>query len=197
MTQIIKGSASLEATATWSEIPRLELEEWNGRLQKTSASLYQFPLWNEPFRTLHFNPKYLIYQVDGKAVAYICILTIGLWKIRIGMVRFGPVPLMKDGVLSQTCLKKLEEWARSEGYIFLRFSHSNVQLLNMLKLLKGGRELDAFPLYPEEPEALIVKRRGDDQKTLASFSQTARHEMNRAIKVGYEITQSVERTISI
>jgi hypothetical protein len=122
-----------ESVEGWSEIAQERLIEWDRRLQDTSARLYQYPFWNEPFRRLFFRPRYLSYSVDNQEISFVCILTLEFLGIRIGLIRYGPVCLGDDENISREAWCELEHWAKQHGYIFLRITHSEERALEIVK----------------------------------------------------------------
>jgi len=80
---------------SWRPIPRAELASWNQRLFSTDASLFQYPFWAEPFRKMHFQPRYLAYHDGASERAYVSVLSIGVPRFRIGLVLRGPGALAR------------------------------------------------------------------------------------------------------
>ena len=80
------NAESLAASAVWSEMGPERLSEWNNLLLGSGASLYQYPLWNEPQRPLWLRPRYLVLEDREHLLAYVCILTIGFGPAKIGLV---------------------------------------------------------------------------------------------------------------
>lgn len=175
----------------WRDIAPAELGDWNRRLQATQASLLQYPYWNEAMRYAYFTPRYLTYVRNDIPEAYVCILTVGIPGLRAGVVQHGPVSLLPsdDETLGQA-LPDLVRWARSHGYIFLRFSHTTAEAQRPVRNLRWVRPLDAFPIYRSFREELVVPINGDDQAMLTSFQPTARRNIKQAIQAGYRIEVS-------
>ena len=186
----IQSVDSLFADGAWYEIHHGDLIEWDRRLQNTSASLYQYPFWNEPFRKLFFQPRYLSFWLDNKQVAFVSVLTIGFLGVRIGLIRHGPVSLVEDDNIPEDAWRKLELWAKRQRYIFLRFTGSDEEFLRIASTLKMSRRIDAFPLYPEESEELVVQQQVDDKPMFSALSGEARRQIERAREVGYQIAYS-------
>ena len=88
----------------WSVIPADDVDDWNRRLLATSASYYQFPFWNEPFRQMRFRPVYLRYGPAAPPLAYACILSFGVPGFRIGLLQLGPVILHPTSKWMPPCL---------------------------------------------------------------------------------------------
>jgi hypothetical protein len=188
--------ANFEASATqrpgaafWSEIGREHLSEWNNLLLGSGASIYQYPLWNEPQRPLWLTPRYLVLQDREHLLAYVCILTVGFGPMKIGLVFRGPVLLPGQDKLTSEAAAKLLSWARAEGYIFIRFTHSQGEVLNEVASAGDARPLDAFPYfldYPVSSPDYIVEQHESEAATLATFDREVRRKIRRAEEVGYE-----------
>lgn len=172
----------------WQKIPERYLSQWQKRLLCTRASVFQYPFWNESLRTYYIVPTYLLCIEGHEPAAYVCILTIGFPPLRIGIVRRGPVSLLPERTVSLSALKSLQLWAKTHGYIFLRFTTGpNIELLQNLKLLPHVNEADSFPFYKDLSEELIVDQKADDTEMLTTFQAVARQEIKKADKLKYDI----------
>jgi hypothetical protein len=179
--------------ATWSEVHRRDLDAWNNVLQASDASIYQYPFWNEPYRRLWVRPRYVSWGTVGDPLAFATILTVGVGPAKIGLVCRGPVTLA-DIQLPRSMFGELLQWARSQGYMFLRFTHSDPQVLTDLASAAGAAhgeaiDVDAFPFlcdYPIVTEDYIVQQHESDEATLASFDREARRKIRRGADCGYE-----------
>ena len=177
------------AAAFWSEISRERLSEWNNLLLGSGASIYQYPLWNEPQRPLWLTPRYLVLQDHENLLAYVSVLTVGFGPMKIGLVFRGPVLLPGQDKLPREAAAKLLAWARAEGYIFIRFTHSEGEILNDVASAGDARPLDAFPYfldYPISSPDYIVEQHESEAATLATFDREVRRKIRRAEEVGYE-----------
>lgn len=177
----------------WKKIPHSELGVWDERLLKTNASIFQYPYWNEALRNTLIKPKYYCCFENEVQNAYICILSVGLPFLRVGIVRRGPVNLLDDTSVTATALKNLIKFVRRKGYIFLRFSFSD-QSSDMRKKLQGFvtvRTMDAFPYYKDFDKELVVKQVVSDSEMLMGFQQIARQEIKGAKKLNYHIKITV------
>jgi hypothetical protein len=175
----------------WQEIPESHLPSWNKRLLLTDASFLQFPYWNEAYRVLHCRPVYLVYGDALSPLAYVCIVTMRA-GLRVGVVQRGPVELVR-GALTDDAVSSLYAWAKAHSYAFLRFSHSDADLLARLASLRPVQHVDRFPLYPGNEAAgfeLVIDEKGDDQATLAAFHREARRQIRRALDAGYVVRSS-------
>jgi len=180
-------SAAPEVGDGWTPIRPDRLSAWNSRLLNTEAHLYQYPCWNEPFRRIHFTPRYLVYGSNGEPVAYVAILQIGFWPFRIGVIKGGPISLVPKEAVSSIALNDLCVWARKRGYVFLRLSHPDSAFSDRIAELERTERLDPFPMYPHLEYDLVVEQLDDEARMLASFQKIARSDIRNASAVGYEI----------
>ncbi len=177
------------AAAAWSEVSRDELSQWNNFLMRSDASLYQYPFWNEPQRPLWLRPRYLVLEDQGRLLAYVCILTVGFGPAKIGLVFRGPVLLAGQDKLPQQAMERLLAWTRDQGYIFVRFTHSEAAVLNQVASAGDARHLDAFPYFLDYPilsPDFVVEQCESEAKTLAGFDREVRRKIRRAMEMGYE-----------
>ena len=175
---------------TWCEVRREDLEQWNELLLRSEASLYQYPFWNEPYRELWLKPRYLIWGSLDAPRAFVCILTVGFGRIKIGLAFRGPTFFSSDETLRHQTLSSLVEWARANGYMFIRFTHSDAQVLSALGAAVHCEDFDAFPYfldYPIQSPDYIVRQYEDEEETLASFDREVRRKLRRAEELGYEL----------
>ncbi len=124
-------------------------------------------------------------------LAYLCVLTLQA-GLRIGLVQRGPVELAR-GALTDEAVNSLFEWAKSHHYGFLRFSHSDTNLLARLRTVAPARRFDSFPPYAgygAEPFELVIDQGGEDRAMLAGFHREARRQIRRGLEAGYIVRSS-------
>jgi hypothetical protein len=178
-------------TDNWREIDGAELPQWNQHLLRTSASFLQFPYWNEIYRSLHFKPIYLVWGDAQSPFAYVCILTVQA-GLRIGLVQRGPVELAPRA-LTDEAVSSLCEWAKSHHYGFLRFRHSDSDLMARLAKIAPAQRFESFPLHPgygADPFELVIDQKSDDLAMLAGFHREARRQIRRGLEAGYVVRSS-------
>jgi hypothetical protein len=163
-----------------------DAESLSRLLLGTAAHLHQYPYWNEPLRRIRLRPTYLVYWRNGVRTAFVCILGLGVPWPRIGLIRHGPVSLVDAGV-APGALTELVRWARRSGYIFLRVSHSDAEVLDQLAATGHSNRSDPFPLYPHTAYELIVPQRPGDEDTLRTFQSVARRNLRAAERAQYRI----------
>jgi hypothetical protein len=180
--------ASVRA-ATWFEVRSQDLALWNNVLLDTDTSLYQYPFWNEPYRPLWLTPRYLAWGTQDRPLAFVSILTIGFGFAKIGLVFRGPSCIHSRCALCHVAITELVAWARSHGYMFIRFTHHDPDVLERLAASGPAEDLDAFPYfldYPVLSPDFVVEQSDNDEETLAGFDREVRRKLRRATELGYE-----------
>jgi lipid II:glycine glycyltransferase (peptidoglycan interpeptide bridge formation enzyme) len=171
----------------WTEISPVEIDSWNGRLNGTTASYRQYPFWNEPYRSQGFAPVYVTYGNKDSLAAYACVITKKLFGVQIGLLQSGPVCLEENRSLDGAALKSLRSWALSRGYTFLRVSHPEQEILQLMTDSGLTERVESFPFYRDPRNKLFVNQVTSEEEMLASFQSVARYEIRAAIRAGYEI----------
>jgi hypothetical protein len=167
-----------------------DLPQWNERLLNTATHLYQYPFWNESLKLKGLiRPKYLVYRKEGRAMAFVAILTSGVPPAAFGLIRLGPVTLDRE-LSPDEALRSLIVWARRRGYMFLRITHSDPQWVAAASALSGAQKVDPFPIYPSPDYELRVELLKDEDKLLASFQNVVRREIRKCAEIGYQIHSS-------
>ncbi len=185
----VRSSSPASIPGAWFEVRPQDLLSWNDLLLNTDASLYQYPFWNEPYRPLWLTPRYLAWGTPDRPLAYVCILTTGFQRAKIGLVFRGPTCVQAGSQLSTSAIDKLFNWARAQGYIFIRFTHSDPEVLNQLAATGHAEDFDAFPYFLDYPilsPDYIIEQHDCADQTLASFDREARRKIRRATETGYE-----------
>ena len=176
------------ATPAWFEVRHADLAVWNEVLLGSEASLYQYPFWNEPYRPLWLTPRYLAWGTEDRPLAFVSILTVGFGPLKIGLVFRGPVCLNRTD-LCRDAAADLLAWAQSQGYIFIRFTHSDPEVLRQLAAAGHAEQFDGLPYfldYPVLSPDYVVEQFESDDETLAAFDREARRKLRRAAEAGYE-----------
>ena len=182
------GVQTSAPAAAWFEVPREHLSVWNHVLLDTGASLYQYPFWNEPYRPLWLTPRYLAWGSQDRPQAFVSILTIGFGPAKIGLVFRGPTCINARSEMCQVAIQELVAWARSHGYMFIRFTHEDPQVLSQLAAAGRAENFDAFPYfldYPVISPDYIVEQSESEEETLAGFDREVRRKLRRAQELGY------------
>src|SRR6266849_3992178 len=172
----------------WVPIPRDDLAAWNTRLLRTTASIYQYPYWNEPYRPLRLSATYLLYGGSAAPHAYVCLLSLRVPGGRIGLVLRGPV-LLDAQTSPQATWERLREWARAQGYIFVRFSHPDSGLLDSIAAVGRSDHVDPFPFFRDTAADVLVDLRHEEPALFVSFSKNAQRDIRRGDAAGYEVRE--------
>jgi len=172
----------------WTSIPPDQVAEWNRRLLRTAASIYQYPYWNEPYRALRLSPTYLVYGGHDCPAAFVCVLAVRVPGGRIGLALRGPV-VLGDGMALETAWAQLSDWARDAGHIFVRFSNSDARLLDSIAAAVLSERVDPFPFLRDTPAELMVELRHDEPTMLASFSRNTHKDIRKAGEAGFTLRE--------
>jgi hypothetical protein len=181
-------STSAAIRDRWSELDRNDLPAWNDLLRRTDASVYQYPFWNEPYRRLWVTPRYLVCGSRRNPLAFVSILSVGVGPAKVGLVFRGPAPGTSPAGLSRPIFRGLYGWAHAHGFMFLRFTHSDPQVLAELAAAGEALDVDAFPYmldYPILSEDYIVEQDDNEEDTLARLHREARRKIRRGTEAGY------------
>ncbi len=174
----------------WERVWPCDLPQWNDRLLNTASHLHQYPFWNESLKLkCLIRPKYLVYRKNGRALAFVAILTSGVPPAAFGLIRLGPVTLDRE-LAPDEALRSLTVWARRRGYMFLRITHSDLQWVAAARALRGAQNVEPFPIYPSPDYELRVELLEDEDKLMASLQKVARHEIRKSAEIGYQIHSS-------
>ena len=182
-------STTAPTSVAWSELTQQDLPRWNNILRKTDAPIYQFPFWNEPYRRMWITPRYLFWGDERDPLALVTILSIGFGPTKIGLVFRGPARIAPHFPLTRGMFRQLFDWASSNGFMFLRFTHSDPEVLTTIASAGNAIDSDAFPYlldYPVLSEDYIVNQHDSEQETLASFDREARRKIRRGTEAGYQ-----------
>jgi len=193
----------------WQEISRPGLSEWNERLlRERSASIRQYPFYNEalrgsgglwvsipgPFAALiargrrwTTTPRYLIHRSANGTICFACVVSIGVPGLRFGCILDGPVA-MESRETEPSTIHDLVTWARRNGFVALRVTHSSEEYLQRFAAITHSDRTDGAPFYPYPESELYVGLSSDDAAMLASFQAVARRNIRQARDAGFVIT---------
>jgi len=193
----------------WRELPQTELGEWNRRLlEEPSASIRQFPLFNEGLRgsgglwvtipgrysaaialgrRWTTTPRYLVHQSPNGATIFVCIVTIGVPGFRFGCILDGPVA-MDGGPIEASAVRDLIIWARRNHYVAIRLTHSSEAFLDSWSRVGSSDRVDGVPFYPRPTSELYVELLSDEAPMLSRFQAVARRNIRQGRDAGYEIS---------
>jgi lipid II:glycine glycyltransferase (peptidoglycan interpeptide bridge formation enzyme) len=174
----------------WTAIDRDQVDGWNSRLLQTRASYRQYPYWNEPYRHEGCTPNYLVYGGEEHPSAYACVVTRRVAMIKIGLVQCGPVSLSLEQGLERNAIHRLADWAIAHGHSFLRFTHSDDEILRQLVDTGRTEPAESFPFHRDPRNKMLVKQVHSDDEMRSSFQSVARYEIRAALRAGWEIRSS-------
>ena len=186
------ASQTSARTATWFEVRQQDLPRWNEALLATDTSLYQYPFWNEPYRPLWLTPRYLAWGTSDRPLAFVTILTVGFGSVKIGLVFRGPSCIQSRCAVCHEAISELVSWAKHNGYMFIRFTHSDPKVLTQLAMSGHAEDVDAFPYfldYPVLSPDYVVNQYESDEETLSGFDREVRRKLRRADEMGYEFRE--------
>jgi hypothetical protein len=181
---------SAKSVYRWRRIPAEQVDGWNERLLSTAAAHLQFPYWNEPYRRLGFSTTYVECTLHGRSYAFAALLCVGVPGFRIGLIDQGPINLADGGPVDSEALQSLRKWACRHGFVFLRFTHLDADVLDRIASVKDARRMNAFPFYGSKYAGMFVALKEDEEELLASFQRIARRNIRDARAVGYDIRVS-------
>ena len=95
--------------------------------------------------------------------------------------------LLADDSVSRSAILQLRRWARQNGYIFLRFSHTSGEIIENVGSSGKTQPVDPFPFYPHQEYDLVIEQLPDEDSMLAAFQRIARRNIRDAHKEGYEV----------
>jgi hypothetical protein len=175
-----------ETTWDWSEISRSDLGDWDRRLLgETDARVEQYPFWNERSRAPMVTLRYLQYGPANAPSAYVCVFTIGIRGLRVGLVANGPTSLEEGRDISPEMARAFASWARRNHYAFVRFTHRDVRILDSMSSYGRVEEGDPFRTYFAPDSELVVNLTGDDAQLLGGFQDVARRLVRQASRADY------------
>ena len=188
ISEIEVRSAHAASHALWIELHPDDVPAWNNILRRSDASVYQYPFWNEPYRRHLVKPRYLVCGTRNNPVAFVSVLGIGFGPAKVGLVFRGPAQLAPEVPFRAAMFRSLFAWAHEQGFMFLRFTHSDPQMLTDLAAAGEALDADAFPYmldYPVLSEDYIIEQHDSEEETLASFDREARRKIRRGTESGY------------
>jgi hypothetical protein len=135
-------------------------------------------------------PHYLVWGAPHRPNALATILTVGAGPVKIGMVFRGPTSLVEGAEIPKESFSQLFAWARMKGYMFLRFTHSDPDVLaGLAEASESSLKGDVFPYlldYSILSGDYIIEQRASDEEMLAGFDREVRRKLRRAAEAGYE-----------
>jgi hypothetical protein len=172
----------------WRLLPGSEVDRWNVVLRESDATYRQYPYWTESFRQRGITPVYLVYGTDLRSPdAFACVLSFRHFGMLIGLLHHGPVMLREGASVDREMVEDLVEWAKTEGYVFLRVTNSEASVIDRIKSYARFDNLNAFQGLGDARNAGIIDQVESDEEMLKSFQPICRREIKAAQQAGYEI----------
>ena len=173
---------------TWHPVASGELAGWDARLLSTEASFLQYPYWNESMTSWRLRGSYFACGPTGDPVAFVSVLALGFGRLRVGLVREGPVWLRDlDEATRTACLEALVEELRESGFVLACFAGTDIGALARIEPLAPSNRDRLFPFPIAEPESLVVPLAPSDEETAATFAPVARRDIRKAERAGFVV----------
>jgi len=178
-------------SCAWYPIAAGELAGWDARLLPTAASFLQYPYWNESMTSWRLRSSYLACGPPDDPVAFVSVLALGFGRLRVGLVREGPVWLRDlDEAAEAACLESLVAELRERGFVLACFTVPDTEALARIEALAPSNRDRLFPFPIAEPESLVVPQASSDEETVCSFAPVARRDIRKAERAGFVIDSS-------
>ena len=173
---------------TWHPVAPGEFAGWDRRLFATEASFLQYPYWNESTTSWRLRSSYLSCGPPCDPLSFVCVLTLGFGRLRVGLVREGPVWLHAiDEATKAACLESLLVELRRRGFVLVGFGGADAEAVTRLAPSNRDR---LFPFPIVEPESLLVLQAATDEETASTFAPVARRDMRKAEAAGFVVEQA-------
>ena len=177
----------------WKIIPDNEINNWNDKLRISSAHLYQYPLWNDPLKSVGLNPTYLCCcDSSGTYLAFVCIISPSIPIFKFGVIRCGPVNLQSDGPLSAEILSSLAHYSRALGFMCLRVSTTDETIETSMSAAGKIDNDDALPILAHYDHELVAPLLETDDDQLKHMKSGLRNKVRKAEKAGYKLIRCNE-----
>ncbi|HEV8239580.1 MAG TPA: GNAT family N-acetyltransferase [Thermoanaerobaculia bacterium] len=132
--------------------------------------------------------SYLAYGPPTEPVAFLSVLALGFGRMRVGLVREGPVWLRDlDEATTTACLESLVTELRKRGFVLACFTATDVAALARLESLAPSNRDALFPFSIAEPESLVVPQAASDEETARNFAPVARRAIRKAERAGFVV----------
>ena len=175
-------------SSAWQTVAPGELAAWDARLLATEASFAQYPYWNESMTSWRLRSSYLACGPPSDPVAFVSVLALGWGRLRIGLVREGPVWLQAlDEAATTACLEALVTELRDRGFVLACFTSPDAGALGRIEGLAPSNRERLFRFAVAEPEALVVPQAASDEATASAFAPVARRDIRKAERAGFVI----------
>jgi hypothetical protein len=132
--------------------------------------------------------SYFVCGRPGDPSAFVCVLALGFGRLRVGLVREGPVWLRDlDQAAKAACLESLVTELRERGFVLACFTGADVEALTGIEGLAASNRDALLPFPVAEPESLIVPQAATDEETASVFAPVARRDIRKAERAGFVV----------
>ena len=135
--------------------------------------------------------SYLACGPADDPVAFVSVLALGPRRLRIGLVREGPVWLRDlDALATVACLEALAAELCDRGFVLACFSNADPDALVRIERLGPSNRDRLFAFPVAESESLVVHQESTDAATAAAFSPVARRDIRKAERAGFVVERA-------
>ena len=179
---------------TYKKLHAAEVEQWNLKLQNTSASFFQYPYYGSGNEELpHSSVVYYEFFDESRLIAFASCLCVRVWFIKIGLIIRGPVVL--DSNTSASVLEILKKIQKQENYFFLRINPNifDIELVEELKTVRKVLSLDPFPIYKgSQDRDFIIRRVDSEEELLKHYKPRARQNIRYGKEENFEFIKTAD-----
>lgn len=181
------SSGNFAEKAEWLEVHGQAVEVWDRKLASTACPYRQFPFWIRAHEEHGSKARFFYYGDKDSPIAVVAILEVGKFPFRSALIDRGPFLFDVNSSAIEECLSSLIDLTKKLGYVFVRFTSGQEAAFSLLKKADSVRSLEPYPFSRDPRNFLIVEQKPTEKETLATFNETARRKIRKAVSVGYEI----------
>jgi len=183
-------NSQLPNQVAWREVPRSDLKDWSVILESTSCSYRQFPYWVNTYEAQNYKPRFFYCGGKESPIAFVAIIEVGVYPFRFGLIDRGPYFFSPDYVDISSCLLSLISLCEKLGYTFVRFTQGQERVFSTIRAFKNIEQIEPYPFCRDSRNSMLIEQKADESETIASFSETARKRIRRAVRFNYEISST-------
>lgn len=176
--------------SVWREASVEELYEWSAKLEATSCSYRQFPYWVNAYKVQNYTPRFFYCGDRDRPIAFVAIVEVGIYPFRFGLIDRGPFFFAPDVDDISACLFGLTDLFIELGYVFVRFTQGQESIFSKIRDLKGIEQIEPYPFCRDSRNSMLIEQKAEESETIASFSETARKRIRRAVRFNYDISST-------
>jgi hypothetical protein len=183
-------SSQLPDQLSWREIPRADLKDWSTMLESTSCSYRQFPFWVNAYEVQNYKSRFFYCGDKENPIAFVAIIEVGIYPFRFGLIDRGPHFFGSEAADTSLCLLSLIDLFKKLGYAFVRFTQGQESVFSKIRNLKGIEQIEPYPFCRDSRNSMHIEQKTEESETIASFSETARKRIRRAVRFNYDISSA-------